>query len=232
MSIRLVTFDLDDTLWDNRPVIRQAEASMLEWLARHSRHLEPQPLERLTALRRQLLERQPELRHRVSELRRRVLRQALLDAGHPAAEATGLAEGAFQAMLEARHRITPFDDTLPTLRQLAGHYQLGVITNGNADVRRLGLAEHFQFALRAEELGIGKPDPLPFHTALRHAGVGAGQAVHVGDNPDDDIRGARLAGLRAIWFNPGGLAWDGDDHPEAQIARLAQLPELLRRWRD
>ena len=36
MSIKLITFDLDDTLWDNVPVIISAEASMREWLAVHA----------------------------------------------------------------------------------------------------------------------------------------------------------------------------------------------------
>jgi len=112
----------------------------------------------------------------------------------------------------------------------ANHYRLAVITNGNADVRRLGLADYFQFALCAEELGIGKPDPHPFEEALRRAGVPAAQAVHIGDHPSDDIQGARNAGMRAVWFNPQGKPWDGDDHPDAEIRTLDQLPTLLERW--
>ena len=109
-------------------------------------------------------------------------------------------------------------------------YRLAVLTNGNADVRRLGLADYFQFALCAEELGVGKPDPLPFREALRRAGVAPGEAVHVGDHPLDDIQGARAAGLRAIWYNPRGLAWQGEAAPDAQISRLDQLPQLLAHW--
>ena len=48
----------------------------------------------------------------------------------------------------------PGDDAAAALEALAERYQLGVITNGNADVRRLGLSEYFQFALCAEELGV------------------------------------------------------------------------------
>jgi len=70
-----------------------------------------------------------------------------------------------------------------------------------------------------------------FHAALQHAGVAAQAAVHVGDHPRDDIHGAQDAGMRAIWINPQGKAWDGERAPDAQIASLADLPALLARWR-
>lgn len=104
--------------------------------------------------------------------------------------------------LDARHQIELAPEVLPTLEWLANHFTLGVITNGNADVRRLGLADYFRFALCAEELGIGKPDPRPFREALRLAEVTADEAVHIGDHHEDDIFGAQQAGLRAIWYNP------------------------------
>ncbi|MBT8765892.1 HAD family hydrolase [Pseudomonas boanensis] len=230
MSIRLITFDLDDTLWDNRPVIEGAETAMRDWLLEHTPALGALPVEHLWGIRAEVLAAEPTLRHRLSELRRRTLRRALEGVGYPADEALDLAEGAFQAMLHARHRITFYPDTVPTLERLANQYALGVITNGNADVRRLGLADYFQFALCAEELGIGKPDPTPFLEAVRRAGVGAAEAVHIGDHPADDIEGARGAGLRAIWFNPEGKIWTGDRLPDAEINSLAELPSVLARW--
>ena len=117
------------------------------------------------------------------------------------------------------------------LELLRRHYTLGVVTNGNADVRRLGLADYFKFALCAEDIGIGKPDPAPFLEALRQGEVDAGAAVHIGDHPGDDIAGAQRAGLRAVWFNPQGKTWEAEGRPDAQIQRLSQLPDVLARWR-
>ncbi|GGH90439.1 HAD family hydrolase [Pseudomonas fluvialis] len=229
MTPRLVTFDLDDTLWDVAPVMRGAEATLRDWLASQAPRLGPLPIEQLWAIRGQLLEAEPLLRFRLSELRRRILLQALRSAGYPDEEAASLAEGAFQAFLAARHRVSFFDDVHSTLEQLARDYTLGVITNGNADIRRLGLADYFRFAVSAEQLGIGKPDPRPFQEALRLAGISANQAVHIGDHPLDDIAGARQAGLQAIWFNPQGQPWQASTAPPtAQVRRLAELPGLLR----
>ncbi|MAL92217.1 MAG: HAD family hydrolase [Pseudomonas sp.] len=231
MSIRLITFDLDDTFWETKPAIQSAETVLRDWLAKHAPRLGEFPVEALGAIRRMLVEREPTLRHRVSELRRRILQHALGDAGYPREEADELAERAFQVFLDACHEVEIFPDVQPTLEFLANHYTLGVITNGNADVRRLGLADYFQFTLCAEELGIGKPDPHPFRQALRLGGALPEQAVHVGDHAEDDIAGAQQAGLRAVWFNPGQIAWTQDYQPDAQIRSLAELPKLLLDWR-
>ncbi len=230
MSLRLITFDLDDTLWDVAPVMHGAEASLRDWLAVQAPRLGPVPVEHLWAIRKRLLGAEPMLKHRLSELRRRILFHALTDAGYAEAESHELAEQGFQVFLAARHRVELFPEVHPTLERLALRFSLGVITNGNADVHRLGLADYFQFALCAEELGVGKPDPHPFQTALQRAGVTAAQAVHIGDHPSDDIAGARAAGMRAIWFNPQGKAWEGDGLPDAQVSSLAELPTLLERW--
>ena len=227
MSIRLITFDLDDTFWETKPAIQSAETVLRDWLAKHAPRLGEFPVEALGAIRRMLVEREPTLRHRVSELRRRILQHALGDAGYPREEADELAERAFQVFLDARHEVEIFPDVQPTLEFLANLYTLGVITNGNADVRRLGLADYFQFTLCAEELGIGKPDPHPFRQALRLGGALPEQAVHIGDHAEDDIAGAQQAGLRAVWFNPGQIAWTQDYQPDAQIRSLAELPKLL-----
>jgi len=84
--------------------------------------------------------------------------------------------------------------------------------------------------LCAEDLGIGKPDPAPFIEALKRGHAHAREAVHVGDHPGDDIAGAQRAGLRAVWYNPGGKTWEADKAPDAEISSLTQLPEVLARW--
>lgn len=229
-NIRLVTFDLDDTLWEIAPVIRSAEVILRDWLTQNTR-LSDFPVDAPAAIRRMLIEAEPSLTHRISELRRRILFHALHDTGYSQAEAGELGEQAFQVYLEARHAVQLFPDVVPTLEHLANHYTLGVLTNGNADVRRLGLADYFQFTLCAEELGVGKPDPQPFCEALRRANVSAAQAVHIGDHPGDDIGGAQRAGMRAVWFNPAGLEWDHEGAPDAQVRSLRELPALLAGWR-
>lgn len=230
MNIKLITFDLDDTLWDTAPVIASAEVVLRDWLQANAPLLGDVPVEHLFAIRERIVLAEPELKHRISALRRRVLTRALEDVGYGQMQAQQLAELGFEVFLHARHKVEIFPEVQPMLELLSQHYALGVITNGNADVSRLGLADYFRFALCAEDLGIGKPDPAPFVEALRRSGVPASEAVHVGDHPRDDIAGAQRAGLRAVWFNPQAKAWPGEQAPDAEIQRLSHLHEVLARW--
>ena len=136
-----------------------------------------------------------------------------------------------QAFIHARHQLAPFPEAEPMLKALRQYFLLGVITNGNADVQRVGLADYFHFALRAEDIGIAKPDARLFQEALQRGGVDASAAVHIGDHPGDDIAGAQQAGLRAVWFNPTGKVWEADKRPDAEVRSLAELAPLLAGWK-
>lgn len=230
MTIKLITFDLDDTLWDTAPVIVSAEATLRQWLTDHAPNLGGVPVEHLWAIRERVLGLEPSLKHRISALRRRVLFHALEEAGYDHAQANQLADQSFEVFLQARHQLEIFPEVHPTLEALANDYALGVVTNGNADVRRLGLADYFKFALCAEDIGIAKPDSRLFHEALQRGQATADTAVHIGDHPGDDIAGAQQAGLRAIWFNPAGKTWEAERAPDAEIRSLKELPALLGRW--
>lgn len=231
MTIRLVTFDLDDTLWQTAPVIAAAEDRLRRWLAEHAPALGDFTPERLVLARQQALVAHPELRQRISSLRLRMLERELMAAGYQSTEANKLAEAGFRTFLDARHEIPLTKVLHSTLATLAERYTLGVLTNGNADVYRLGLGEYFHFALGAEELGVGKPDPLPFLVALERCGMSPLDALHIGDHPKDDIKGACQAGWQSIWFNPSKQPWTETGHwPTAQVHTLQDIPPLLEGW--
>lgn len=227
-DIRLVTFDLDDTLWHTAPVIVRAEQRLQEWLALHAPELEGFTLERLQDLKQQVLEQMPHIGHSVSAVRFHVLRLAYLQAGVAPELAALKAEEAFQFFLAERQKVDVSPQARPMLSALRQQgYILGALSNGNADVRRVGLGGYFDFALSADVLGVGKPDVAAFGAALGRAGVQPQQAVHVGDHPRDDIGGAQAAGMHAVWFNPHGAAWLSGPQPSAQVRCLSELPDVL-----
>jgi HAD superfamily hydrolase (TIGR01549 family) len=227
MTLELITFDLDDTLWDNAPVIVSAETVLSEWLITNAPKVGALDASTFEALRQQVLCDEPQLRHRISALRRRVLLHALQCAGY--INATALAEEAFDVFIDARHALQLFPQADPVLTAVARDYDLGVVTNGNADVYRIGLGHHFKFVLCAEDIGLAKPDVRLFHEALVCGGnISPAAAVHVGDHLDDDIVGAQRAGMGAIWFNPGSKHWEGDKAPDAEIGCLSELPAVLK----
>jgi len=83
--IKLITFDLDDTLWHTAPAIVGAEAILRDWLTDNAPKLGPVPVEHLWEIRSRLVEADPTFKHRISALRRQVLLHALQDAGYPGA---------------------------------------------------------------------------------------------------------------------------------------------------
>jgi len=228
-DLRLITFDLDNTLWDVHSVIRNAEADMRAWLdgklPEFGRRFQGDGLARVRA---SVVDSNPRLAHDVSALRRAVLEQAFLELGLAAAEARRLAGAAFDVFYEARQRVVFFDGALRTLEQLAGEFRLGALTNGNADVERIGLKPYFSFAFSAADAGASKPAPELFHLALRHCRVGPGEAVHVGDHLVDDIQGAGSIGIHTIWTNHTGAEAPADAHPPtATVRRLGEVPTAI-----
>lgn len=215
--LRLITFDLDDTLWHAKPAIDRAVQLWFEFLVqRFPRFGDRFDHAAISHLRQQLAEHN-DYRHRVSALRVELARAALQQAGYSQDEAERGAQQAFTVFHEARHQVTLYDDVEATLAALAQHYRLGVITNGNAQIERLGLAHHFAFALRAETINISKPDKRVFEHALQLGQATAAETVHVGDQPVDDVEGAQQAGIRTIWINRAQLPWTGSVPPDAEV---------------
>ncbi|MBT8421904.1 MAG: HAD family hydrolase [Gammaproteobacteria bacterium] len=225
--IRAVCFDLDDTLWDLAPVIPRAEAHLYDWFRAHyPRITEVYDPAKLHQLRLEYGARHPELRHDLTALRMAMLRRVFRDAGYDEAPA----EDAFAVFNEKRNDVQLFDDVLPALERLATTHQLFAFTNGNASLDSIGIADLFNGIVTAREIGLAKPDPQFFVTALNRIGVAPRHALHVGDHPENDIRAAVIAGMSAVWVNRGQAPWPLDDcRPDHEHADLAELPELLTR---
>lgn len=223
-NIRVITFDLDDTLWELKPVLLNAERQVYDWLGQRCPELTARfTVRELAENRFRRVAHYPALRHQVSALRRHTLRDVLLDAGYGQAEATRLADDAFEVFIAARHQVEFFQHALATLAALSHRYILGALTNGNADIRRLGLDQYFSFAYSAEQLDSSKPAPAHFERALATTGAMPAQAVHVGDDPEHDIVPARELGWHAIWVNPKGRTWQGETRPTATVSCLSAL---------
>ncbi len=201
MSLRLITFDLDDTLWDIVPTIVHADREVRRWLIDRVPNIEARLNEGVLAhFRQKILQQQPMLVHDLSRLRRLVYRNALLESGTTPAQAATLATEAFVLFMEKRHQVVYFEGALETLATLKEHFVLGALTNGNADTDRLGLGCYFSFSYKASDVGLGKPHPHMFERALQSAGVEPSEALHIGDHPEHDIFGASAVGMHTLHF--------------------------------
>ncbi len=224
--IRALSFDLDDTLWPILPTIVRAEEVLLEWLRRQAPataalHATPAALR---AIRVRMETLRPDLRHDLTAMRRESIRLALQEAGDDPA----LAEPAFEVFFAARQQVVLYADVAPALERLARRYPLVALSNGNADIARVGLGGQFAAAVSAANFGVPKPDPRIFHEAARLLALPASAVLHVGDDVATDVLGAHGAGMQAVWVNRTGAGWPHADQPTPpHVADLAALCSLL-----
>lgn len=224
--IQAITIDLDDTLWPVWPTITRAEEVLADWLREHAPATAiafPDP-KSLRRIRMKVEAERPELLHDLSAMRRESIREALLQCGDDPA----LAEPAFDVFFEARQQVVLFDDALETLEFLAGRYPVVALSNGNADIRRVGIDRFFKAAFNARDFGVGKPDARIFHAAAQSVGQAPQATLHVGDDAALDVQGALNAGMQTAWVNMDARPWTLDVRPHAAVGTLSELCALLR----
>jgi putative hydrolase of the HAD superfamily len=225
-KIKAISLDLDDTLWPVWPTIGRAEETLAQWLAEKAPLTIP--LCAIPGYQRKIREEMPALRpdlgNDLSALRREAIRVLLQRAG----EDPNLAEPAFEVFFEARQKVVFFEDALPALQFLKAKYPLVALSNGNADIRKVGLEAYFEAAFNPINLGVGKPDPKMFYAGAEALGVLPEEVLHIGDDPHLDVLAAQRAGLQAVWINREEKLWTHDVHPAPFT--VISLKELCESW--
>ena len=105
-----------------------------------------------------------------------------------------------------------FPDVKTTLKQLSSRYALCIVGNvalwpgayTRFLIEKLDLSAFFKAQLYSDEIGFSKPDKRIFAEACDLCGVDCGEAMHVGDNPKEDVAGALAAGMKAAYIKRGG----------------------------
>jgi len=121
-----------------------------------------------------------------------------------------------------------FDDVLPTMKILKERQLiLGLISNATQDMlsvyKKLGLELYLDFAVNSQEAGCNKPEAPIFLAALEKSVVEASEAIHVGDQYELDVVGARGVGIGAILIDRFDVSPEVNDCP-----RIRELPELMQ----
>ena len=225
-KIRAISFDLDDTLWPIWPTIERAEQALHDWLGFHApmaAALFASP-GALREIRNELGASRPDLRTDLSALRRESIRLALERAG----ENPLLAEPAFDVFFAERQRVTLFEDALGALQFLSARFPLVSLSNGNADLRKVGLAQYFKAAISAHDFGVGKPDPRIFVAAAGALDISPEHVLHVGDDATLDALGAINAGMQSAWLNRSDHLWPHEVTPHLTLTSLDELCALFR----
>lgn len=226
MRVLAVSLDLDDTLWPVEPAILAAEQQLHSWLQRHHAAVARRwPVAALRVLREQVAAERPDLAHDFSAQRMLTLERAFSACG-VGNEHVG---HAYEVYFTARNQVDCYADTVPALRAMSTRLPLVSISNGNADLRRIGLHKHFTHCISAREFGRGKPHAAIFLHACARLGLAPENVLHVGDDPVLDVAGAQRAGLRTAWLNRHAAVAAADaPTPDLEVRDLGELAQWLR----
>ena len=226
-AIRAISLDLDNTLWDVFPAIDRAERNTQRYIERNFPKIaERYTLDDIRQLREQHFQAYPEVRHDLTELRKRLFIELLAECGYDSCHASEL----LARFLADRNRVELFPDVLPALKRLSAKVPLVSLSDGNACLDTIGIRHYFTGCVTAAEVGAMKPDPRGFHRACSIAGEQPSEMLHVGDHPLYDMYGARNVGMQTMWMvRNEGLenSWDQKFEPDYRARSLAELVKLV-----
>jgi FMN hydrolase / 5-amino-6-(5-phospho-D-ribitylamino)uracil phosphatase len=217
-SLRALSIDLDDTLWPIWPAIERAESALDVFLRQHCPNTAKNfPLEKMRELRLHIVDMYPGIEHDFTQQRKLSLLHALRESG----DAEHHADAAFNVFYSARNNVEFYPDAMPALKRLTAQYPVAALTNGNADLHKIGIADHFTHFIAARNEGHA-------NATCQRLGVMNHEVLHIGDDIVLDVVGAQSAGLRTCWINRRNERWPEQyPAPDLEFTHLTALADYL-----
>jgi len=130
--------------------------------------------------------------------------------------------------------LSPYPGVSSTLNQLGGQYEIALVTdgkNGKNKLERLGLSDHFHFVYETDPRDFSKHAPKPFRRLFDHFGVEPNQTVYVGNDPRIDFRQPNRLGMYTVRVEKGLLASmeppDEECRPDVAVTDIDALPTVV-----
>ena len=229
--IRAMSFDLDDTLYDNAEVILTTVSKTHQALQQWHPSLSTLTVSDYESARDQVAEQEPETVHDVTLWREKAVSLVMQRAGLSAEQCRQGTGHVMSVFARWRSAVTMPSLTHQTLSYLSQRIPLVAITNGNADPEKMGIANYFRFILRAGPDGRAKPAVDMYQVTAQRLQLPPSNILHVGDDLTTDVAGAVRSGFQACWINSGDRdlmsAADARLLPHLEISRLDSLMSLL-----
>ncbi len=234
---RAILFDIGHTLWDWK-----GGAAHLEGIAAEVAVELEYPDHHHALLRKAMLQAGFRVAHSYSlgELREvdflALLAREMTALGEPLVpdDAAFIAHRVFELEDRISHMPSYVPETLAQLR--AAGFVLGAISNSpipgrylRAILRSRGLLELMEAAVSSADLGWRKPDPAIFAAGCRALDVRPERALYVGDRVREDVRGPKVAGMRAVLTREHRQDEPPSDEPDAEVTSLRDLLEIAER---
>lgn len=237
-NIKAISFDLDDTLYSNKPVMLAIEKKMIAYFAnlavfegQASEHKKILNYKFWATFRHQATLIQPDLAHDVVQVRLVTYRIGFIALGLSESMAAQEAQAALDYFIALRSDFSVPQSSKKLLENLSQKYALVAISNGNVDTTALGISHYFQHIYHAGWQADGrllrqKPCRDMFDLACQQLGIQSSQLLHVGDCGRADIQGALFAGCQAAWLSCFDVGKPLSVLPQIELTQLNQL-ELL-----
>jgi putative hydrolase of the HAD superfamily len=225
-TISVLSFDLDDTLYNNHPIIKAALKAQASYLA----DIEPwqaQGPDYWSHCRDEVAKFHPHLMDDVTTWRQAALQHGMSKLGFTETQAEQYAHEAYAAFSHARSNITVEQPVLDLLKALRTKYRLIAITNGNVEVEKFNLAGEFDLVLKAGPDGAAKPHRALFDKAANSLNVDNLEILHIGDSLDSDVQGANHAGCHSVWLNNQSCQYAYKGLPHIEINNIYELYQLV-----
>lgn len=228
MPFKAISFDLDDTLYDNRQVILDAEQQFVVKLSELlSKDVN---IDEWKQWKFRIFEQDPILCEDVTLWRYEALTAFLREQGKSAVEIEQIWQVAIVHFFDWRHKMAISAQTYSVLQQLKCRYPLIAITNGNVTPERIGL--DFDLTMKGGVHGRAKPHQALFHQTAQKLQIQPCEILHVGDNLVTDVQGAIQAGCQSVWINLSGVGIrqfnDATLLPTLEITELTELLSLFK----
>lgn len=189
--IKAIIFDLDGTLLDRQASLQKFIAHQYERLHAYLGHVPKD----------QYISRFIELDHRGYVWKDKVYEQLISEFS---IEKISWQELLDDYVCEFHKCCVAFPNLHKMLEELHKKVQLGMITNGKGpfqmdNIKALGIEHYFNSILISEWEGMSKPQSEIFEKSVSDLGVLPSESLYVGDHPENDIKGAQAAGMKAAW---------------------------------
>lgn len=251
-NVKAISFDLDDTLYNNRPVMQGIEKKMVSYFTEKFAillsDLSPELLSQVkpqtfngtfwAPYRQQAIKAHQNISHDVVKLRFETYRLGFLAHNLSAVAAIKEAQAGLDYFISLRSDFSVPKASHDLLASLSKAFPLVAISNGNVDTKALGIEHYFKHIYHAgfqtsesdnksEHLLRQKPAADMFFLVCQQLDILPEQLLHVGDCGFADIHGALNAGCQTAWLPQYGVGKNLQQIPHIELARVSELSQLL-----
>ncbi|WJG09659.1 HAD-IA family hydrolase [Aliiglaciecola sp. LCG003] len=229
--VKALSFDLDDTLYDNYPLIVKAEQNLHEYIRTNYPNISQLSTADWRQIKNMHLNNNPNLASDMGELRRRTLSTALESCGYLDDELKNAVNDCFEYFYYHRSNFKVDKTICSLLSDLAQRLPLVAITNGNVNLEQIGIADFFSHSFKSNLRHPMKPHPTMFNLASEALSIPINTILHVGDNLEKDVKGSIAAGMQSAWYahnRPMQIEQERTTIlPHVHLHQLAELRDLI-----